>query len=222
MALKTILDTLDGVDDAVKPFYAEADGKFVLKLEGVDAHPDVANLKSAYEKVKDKVAEASAEAKAAKADLAEALKGKPDEAALIAERQRLEKERDDAMKDRDDALGKLTGVTRDSKLTEALTASGITDPAFIKGATAMLRDQIKMVDGNPVVETDMGPKALADHVKHWAAGEGKSFVTPPSGGGSKGSPGGSPAGQKRSSMTPEEKGAYQREHGQEAYLQLPK
>ncbi|WP_313349373.1 hypothetical protein [Paracoccus sp. (in: a-proteobacteria)] len=187
MAIKTVLENLDGIDDAVKSLYVEKDGKFILDLEGVDAHPDVANLKSAYERVKAKEAEARTEAKTAKDDLAAALKGKPDEAALIAERQRLETERDEWKGKAEKAEGQLTGVTRDQALTEALGAAGITDPGLQKGAAALLRDQIKMVDGKPVVETDMGPKALADHAKHWAASEGKAFVTPPAGGGAGGS-----------------------------------
>ena len=187
MALKVTLETLDGLDEAVKSLYAEKDGRFILDLEGVDEHPDVTNLKSAYERVKTKEAEARAEVKRAKDDLASALKDKPDEAALVAERQRLESERDEWKGKAEAAEGKLTGVTRDSALTAALVASGITDAGLQKGAAAMLRDQIKMVDGNPVVETDMGPKALADHVKHWAASEGKSFVTPAKGGGAQGS-----------------------------------
>lgn len=187
MALKSLLETLDGLDDAVKALYVEKDGKFILDLEGVDAHPEVANLKSAYERVKAEKATLKTEADKAKGELAEALKGKPDEAALIAERQRLEAERDE-WKGKAEALdGKLTGVTRDQALTAALAASGVTDPGLQAGAVAMLAPSIKMVDGKPVVETDMGPKALADHVAHWTAGAGKAFVTPAAGGGAKGS-----------------------------------
>jgi len=95
MALKTVLDTLDGVDDALKPFYAETEGKFILQVEGVDSHPEVANLKSAYERTKADRDAARTERDAAKAlakafpddfDLKkwEKLKdGKADEAALI-------------------------------------------------------------------------------------------------------------------------------------------
>lgn len=208
MALKTVLDTLDGLDDAVKALYTEQDGKFILDLEGVDVHPDVANLKSAYERVKTKEAEARTEAKKAKDDLAASLKDKPDEAALVAERTRLEKERDDALKERDEARGQLTGATRDRQLAEALQAANITDPTFIKAATAMLGGSVKMVDGKAVVETDMGPKALADHVKHWAAGEGKSFVAPAKGGGATGS--GSTAGKAFAEMTEAERVALHR------------
>ena len=51
--LKTVIESTEGLDEALVPLYAEKDGKFVLQIEGVDAHPDVANLKSAYERVKE-------------------------------------------------------------------------------------------------------------------------------------------------------------------------
>lgn len=187
MAIKSVLENLDGVDEALKSFYVEHDGKFHLDLDdNVRDHRDVLALRKAYDAEKEGAKAAKAEAKKAKDDLAEALKGKPDEAALVAERQRLEKERDDAIAERDTARNQITGITRDNALSSALAEVGVTDPGLQKGATAMLRDQIKMVDGKPMVETDMGPKALADHVKQWAASEGKSFVTPPAGGGAKG------------------------------------
>lgn len=185
--LKTVLDTLDGVDDAVKAFYAEKDGKFILQIEGVDAHPEVANLKSAYERVKADKATLKAEADKAKADLDAALKDKPDEAAVLKLRQELEAERDGWKTKAEDALGKLTGATRDRQLAEALQAAHITDPTFIKAATAMLAGNVKMDGDKAIVETDMGPLGIADHVKRWAASEGKAFVTPPAGGGAKGS-----------------------------------
>ncbi|MGN0933246.1 hypothetical protein, partial [Falsigemmobacter intermedius] len=81
----------------------------------------------------------------------------------------------------------LTGVTRDQQLQEALRAASITEPTFIKAATAMLAGSVKMDGDKAVVETDMGPLGIADHVKRWAASEGKAFVTPPAGGGAKGS-----------------------------------
>lgn len=49
MALKTVLESLDGVDDDLKGHYRSVDGKFVLDVEDVDAHPKVRNLKSALE-----------------------------------------------------------------------------------------------------------------------------------------------------------------------------
>jgi len=41
MPLKAVLETLEGVDDAVQSFYAEKDGVFILDVEGMDSHPEV-------------------------------------------------------------------------------------------------------------------------------------------------------------------------------------
>lgn len=222
MALKTVLETLDGVDDAIKPLYTETEGRFVLDVEGVDAHPDVANLKSAYERVKAAEKDAKAAAKKAADDLATALKDKPDETAMLNLRQTLETERDEWKSKAETYASQLTGVTRDQQIAGALTEAGITNPAFVKAASMMLADKVKLVDGKAVAETDMGPLAVTDFVKRWAAGEGAAFVAAPAGGGAKGNGSGHTAPMKRSDMTPEQKHAYQAEHGQAAYLKLPK
>lgn len=188
--LKTVVETLDGLDEAVKPFYAETDGKFVLQVEGVDAHPDVANLKSAYERVKaDKDAARAAEKKA-KDDLSAALKDKPDADALVKLRDEMEGKIAALTTERDGLSGKLTATTRDRQLQDALQAAHVTEPAFIKAATAMLAGAVRMDGDKAIVETDMGPLGIADHVKRWVASEGKAFVTQPAGGGAKGADGG--------------------------------
>ena len=188
MALKSTLPSLDGVDDALKSHYTEKDGAFVLDVEGIDQHPELAPLKNAYERQKADNATLRQERDAAKADLANATKGKPDEAALLAERQQYEAQIAALTKERDEAAGKITGMTRDAALKSALTDAGITNPAFLKAATMLHRDAIKMDGETAVVDGPMGPKPLTDFIKGWAAGdEGKAFVTPPSGGGSKGS-----------------------------------
>lgn len=43
MAIKAVLETLDGVDEGVKPFYAQRDGKFVLDVEAADGF-ELANV----------------------------------------------------------------------------------------------------------------------------------------------------------------------------------
>lgn len=183
--LKTVVDTLDGLDEAVKPFYAESEGKFVLQIEGVDAHPDVVNLKTAYERVKGDKEAAKAAEKKAKDDLAAALKDKPDADALVKLRDEMEGKIAALTTERDDLSGKLTRTTRDRQLQEALQAVNVTEPAFVKAATAMLAGSVKMDGDKAIVETDMGPLGIADHVKRWVASEGKAFVTPPSGGDAK-------------------------------------
>jgi hypothetical protein len=187
MPIKAVLDNLDGIDDAVKAFYTETDGKFVLQVDGVDDHPDVANLKSAYERTKkDKDAEKT-KAQTLAAKIAELEKGAPDTAATQAKIADLQSKLDAEIAKAADLSGKLTGVTRDRVLADALSASGITEPAFLKASQAMLSGMVKMGDdGTAFVETSMGPKLVSAYVKEWTATEGKAFVTPPAGGGAKG------------------------------------
>lgn len=47
MALKSILESLDGLSDDIKKEYTEKDGKFYLDIEGLDEHPGVGALKRA-------------------------------------------------------------------------------------------------------------------------------------------------------------------------------
>ena len=197
MALKTVVETLDGIDDAVKALYAETDGRFVLQVEGVDLHPDVANLKNAYERTKADKTTGAAKVAALEAQIAELAKGKPDEAATIAKMKSLEDKIEAITGERDALTGKLTGVTRDRALSDALLGAGIKNPTFLKAAQAMLAGSVKMDGETAIVETPMGPKLLADHVKAWAAGEGKDFVASASGGGA----GGNDKGSSGRSMT---------------------
>ena len=187
MPIKATLTTLDGVDDALHGLYVEKDGAFVLDVEGIDTHPELAPLKNAYERQKADNATLRQERDAARADLTNATRGKPDEAALVAERQEYERKIADLAGKLDEANGKLTATTRDAALKAALSEAGITNPAFLKAATMMHRDAIKMDGEIAVVDGPMGPKPLADFIRNWAAGdEGKVFVTPPAGGGAKG------------------------------------
>lgn len=206
MALKALLETLDGVDDAVKPFYAEADGKFVLQVEGVDDHPEVANLKNAYSRTKADKDAAKSEAATLKAQIAELQKGAPDTAANQAKMAQLQEQLDAANAKAGEWQTKYTGVTRDQALAGSLQAAGITSPTFLKAAQAMLSGMVKLgEDGSAYVETGMGPKVLGDFVKGWAASEGKDFVTPPKGGDSRGNDGQSKPGSKNLSGSRDER-----------------
>lgn len=198
MAIQTVLATLDGVDDALKPLYMQDGDKFVLQVEGIDSHPDVANLRNAYERTKqdrDAIRQErdsfKTRADAVPEDFsveawAKAKEGKADQAQLVQLRQTLERERDEWKAKAETAEATALRNALDRDLTDALNASGVTNPTFAKAARLMLSEGVKMQDGRPVVETDMGPLPLADHVKRWAASEGKAFVTPPSGGGARG------------------------------------
>lgn len=191
MALKTILETLEGVDDALQPYYVENDGKYVLQVEGVDEHPDVANLRNAYQRTKADREQAKTEIKTLSQQLAEMQQNRPDEAQLVAMRQELENKAQAETARAADLESRLMGVTRDRSLDEALASAGITNPTYLKAARALLAPQVKVDGDKAIIETDMGPMALQEHVKRWVASEGQPFVTPPSGGGARGNSAGS-------------------------------
>lgn len=218
MALKAVLDTLEGVDDVIKPFYTEADGKFTLAVEGADDLPDVANLRNAYTRTKEDREKAKTEAATLKAQIAELQKGAPDTAATQAKLTQLQEQLDAATSQASEWQGKYVGVTRDQSLSAALQASGIVNPTYLKAAITMLAPNVRIGDdGSALVETPMGPKVLADYVKSWASSDGKDFVAPPAGGGALGGKNGGGAGKTISAseleaMTPQQKAAYFRKN----------
>lgn len=229
MALKAVLDSLDGVDDAVQAFYAEIDGNFVLDIEGIDDHPGVRNLKSSYDGEKAKRKTAGEKIKA----LEEAAKGIPEdfdldawqrfksgdtdkaaiEAAKVEVRRQLEGERDQFKAMFEKERGQTRALRTDSVLTEALAGAGITDPGLAEGARAVLLNNIsyREEDGSPYFATDMGEFQIGEYVTKWAAEKGKAFVTPPKGADSKttSAPGGSGGAPKSwgDAKTPQEKAA---------------
>lgn len=204
MSLKTVIDNLDGLDETIAKLYIQKDDKFILQIEGVDAHPDVANLKSAYEAVKADREVVRKERDDLKVNMPklpddfdqakwDKLKdGKSDEAALIKLRETLESERDTAINELISVKEMARNNALERDLTDALNASGVTNPIFAQAARKMLADKVQIGDdGKPFVETDMGPASLNDHVSRWTASEGKDFVTSPKGGDAKGNDGGS-------------------------------
>lgn len=65
MTLKLTLDNLDGVDEAIKAYYVEQDGKFKLAVDGLE---DTSGLKSALEKERKARRDAEQRAKLALSD----------------------------------------------------------------------------------------------------------------------------------------------------------
>lgn len=198
MGLKTVLETTEGLNEALIPFYTEHDDKFVLQIDGVREHPDVANLRVAYDREKEGAKALKAELADLKAKIANLpedfdpekwakLKdGKADEAAQIKLRQeyeaKIEKLEGEVATVKEAA--RKTAIERD--LTDALTAAGFTDPAVLDLARTKLAGEVRIGDdGKAVIETDMGPITPAERAKRLANGEWKALVTAPKGGGSK-------------------------------------
>ena len=82
----------------------------------------------------------------------------------------------------------------DNGLMAALTAHGVSDPYYQKGAAALLRSHVQVViDGDNRI-AKIGDKPLDDAIKEWAGSdEGKRYIMAPgnSGGGAPGGAGGS-------------------------------
>lgn len=202
MPIKTILETLDGVPEGLHEFYKETDSGFCLDVEDIDQHPDVSNLRKAYQSMKDSERKARADYR----ELQEKSASLPEdfdpelwnkaksgelEKGLVKIRERLEADLSTAQKQLAESQQQIRTMTVDRALGEALDAANITTPAYRKAATVLLRDAVKLDGTEVVVDSDMGPLKPVEFVKKWAStDEGKPFVTAPSGGGSRsGEPG---------------------------------
>ena len=195
--LKTILESIEDLDENLQALYEESDGQYILKVDGIRDHPDVLNLKKAYDAEKDKRKDAEGRLREIPDDFDkdqwERVKsGKAKEEDLIKLRKELEGERDTWKKKAEELEGQTYKLTVTQQLDDALKTAGITNPTFQKAARAMLADGVTIKDGKAVVDTDMGPMELSEHVKRWVSSEGKAFIEPAKGGGSKGSNGAEP------------------------------
>lgn len=159
MTLKYQLDTIDDLDDSLKPLYAEKDGKYVLAVEGID---DGAELKEALRKERE-------ERKAAKERLQqlEDEKRKIEEAAEAArldaarkggDTEALEKSWQEKLsateKKYQEQLEALTGTV--TQLTSGQTATKLASELAVPGSADVLMPHIQSRlktdyrDGKPV------------------------------------------------------------------------
>lgn len=174
MALKAILASLDGIDDATKALYVEKDGKFVLDVETVDGFSleDVNGLKTALGKERTRADKAEGligkfkdldpdKARAALTELEELKKLDPNKEAdkianskfEAAKTQLLEKHTGE-ITSRDERIGHLT-KTVEGLLIDAAATSAL---AEAKGSVELLlphvraHTRVKEVDGKFTVE----------------------------------------------------------------------
>ena len=158
--LKFQLDTLEGVDEAVRALYTEKDGKFVLGIEGLPQQEDVTGLKA-------KVDELLGEKKAAEKKAREAEETARLEREELARKsgnvEELEKSWSEKYNRREAELngmleqerGTLSTQIRD--LTVGRTATDIASALAIPGSAKALlphierRLSVEQRDGKPVV-----------------------------------------------------------------------
>lgn len=217
MALKSFYADAGEVPETLKDLYAEAaDGRFVLDVEDLDAHPKVRGVITANSENKRKAQERQAKIEelegrigafpddfdagewerfksGAKPD--EQLQSLKDQHTRAVEALKAKHANDLAsvttqLAERD---GYIDGQARRDALNAALDEAGF-DPAHKPMLSKFLADQIKVrreEDGRRVAfaDTDLGEVAPMDFVKDFAAKQGKAYLAKPSGPGAPGSNG---------------------------------
>lgn len=221
MALKSFYTEASEVPENLKDLYTEAaDGRFVLDVEDIDAHPKVsgvirankenaAKAKERLTKIEELEGRIGALPEDFDADEWERLKSgaKPDEqiAALKEQHARAVEGLKAKHKTDLDAMtaqvaerdGYIDGQTRRDALNAALDEAGF-DPAHKPMLSKFLADQIKVrreEDGQRVAfaDTDLGEVSPVEFVKDFAAKQGKAYLAKASG---PGAPGSHSAGQR--------------------------
>ncbi|MCY7264291.1 hypothetical protein [Pseudomonas protegens] len=237
--LKFQLDTLEGVDESVRAFYTEKDGKYVLGIEGLPQPEDVSGLKS---KVEELLAEKKTEADKRKAAEEQARLEREEALRKSGNVEELEKSWSEKYSRREAELNDqleserstLQGQIRD--LTVGRTATEIATTLAIPGSAKALlphierRLSVEQRDGKPtVVVLDQAGKLSATTLEELKSEFTKDPAFGPliagskaSGGGAGGAGNGGGAALKRSEMSSVAKREFITANGQDAYLKLPK
>ncbi|WP_409300471.1 hypothetical protein [Pseudomonas sp. KCJK8993] len=237
--LKFQLDTLEGVDESVRAFYTEKDGKYVLGIEGLPQPEDVSGLKS---KVEELLAEKKAEADKRKAAEEQARLEREEALRKSGNVEELEKSWSEKYSRREAELNgqlesernTLQGQIRD--LTVGRTATEIATTLAIPGSAKALlphierRLSVEQRDGKPtVVVLDQAGKLSATTLEELKSEFTKDPAFGPliagskaSGGGAGGAGNSGGAALKRSEMSSVAKREFITANGQDAYLKLPK
>ncbi len=237
--LKFQLDTLEGVDESVRAFYTEKDGKYVLGIEGLPQPEDVSGLKS---KVEELLAEKKTEADKRKAAEEQARLEREEALRKSGNVEELERSWSEKYSRREAELAgqlesernTLQGQIRD--LTVGRTATEIATTLAIPGSAKALlphierRLSVEQRDGKPtVVVLDQAGKLSATTLEELKSEFTKDPAFGPliagskaSGGGAGGAGNGGGAALKRSEMSSVAKREFITANGQDAYLKLPK
>ena len=237
--LQAVLESLDEVPEGFRELYVEADGKYRLDADGVDALVDTSGLKSALaaERTAAKNAKAAlakydgvdpekyAELKAA-AEAAEAQKlqteGKWEEM-----KDRLTKAHEKVLGERDTEIQKrdrvIENLTVENELNAAIERAGVL-PEHRKAVRALLRVEAKpsVQWENDVPHGVMGDVAIAEYVESWAKTDEAAYYLPSSGAGGSGPKNGSGGGgggrKPYKEMSETDKMDFIDKHGQDEFL----
>lgn len=190
MGLKTVLDSLDGVDDAFHALYRQGEGgKLVLDVEDYDAHPSVRAMKNAFEATKTAKAEAQAKLAALEAKVTEipedfdaakwhefkaaAEKTKGDKDKEVANLTQLHESRVAALQAKYDADiaareaaiadrdATIDRTHRDTELTNLLVKHHVKEE-LLEGARLLVGAKITTVRGEDGQRTNIVPTNLGD------------------------------------------------------------
>jgi hypothetical protein len=197
MKLKSVLDSLDGIDEALKAAYTEKDGKFYLNVEGYDP-VEVETLRTTMRRVKLEKKEATDNLNAMK----DRFSGVPDDMSgddimaavdkgagkvdqrLVEQKARLDKQWGDKVTalttERDDALNGRNRLYAENALMQAMSEANITLPSAQKAVKAMFMAQVKVDKEGDDIVTTIGDMPVLDKLKSYAqSDEGKFFVSAP-------------------------------------------
>lgn len=233
MALKAVLQNLDGVPENLRTEYKEQDGKFYLDIEGIDDHHGVGALKRAkdYEKdnarvAKEKAEKLQADLDAANNDLTELRKnGIPK-----GDVDRLETSYKQKQQQSEDALnGKITKLTASlekhllDNRAQQLATEVAAKPEYVELLLPHIRNRMKLEAAGEneehvvrVLDKDGKPSALNmdDLKKELLANKAFAAILTGSkanGGGAGGGGGGGGASKKLSEMNEAERKTFQKD-----------
>ncbi|MFY0682609.1 MAG: hypothetical protein JXR13_18700 [Thalassovita sp.] len=236
--MKIEIADLSGLPEGLKSVVETQDDKHSIDLSKLMVSEDLSGLKSALQKERGNVAAYSKlgthdEIVAKFADLeAKASKGGKAGEDAQAKLDALTADYDAKLAGKDQTIAKMMKSNAAASLKVELTKAGFI-PEAVDDITSTALGRVQFgEDGAPKVMTADGKPMIGSGPDHGATlgdlanelAKAKPYAVRDGGKGGGGKPpnsGGKPA-QKRSEMTAEQKGAFQKEHGQEAYLKLPK
>lgn len=157
MALKAVLEKLDGVPESLRSEYKEQDGKFYLDIDGLDDHHGVGALKRAkdYEKedarkAKEKVTTLTADLEKAQNDLTELRKNGIPKADVDALENSYKEKYGKKEKELTDQIATLTGSLEKHLLDGSATklaAEIAAKPEYVDLILPHIRNRMKLEDG---------------------------------------------------------------------------